>query len=162
MELDPVSELPLGEEILSALPRGLQDRPSGGNPVARAPVTANDLPDEILVRPDLRNMREHHFARALGVRGSLTPGRRVEDDAVGLLERVVELPQNAELVRAELPGARVADEAGPEQPVHADAETRPVGGRARGEEVLVEEDPARSAAIPVEEVAVHTCERRLV
>src|SRR3954452_23378800 len=67
---------------------------------------------------------------------------------------MVELAQGAELVRPEPPRAGVADEAGAEEPVHADAQARASVVGPRREKVLAEEDAARAPAAPVEEIAV--------
>ena len=160
VQLDPVAELGVLEKDLAQVARCLQHRASRRDLVMGAPGAQDDPPDEILVRADRRHMREDDLARAADARRPRPPGRRVEDDAAVLLERMVELAQGSELVRSELPRAGVADEAGAEEPVHPDAEARAVGQGPRREKIPAKEDAARAPALPVEEIPVDPREGR--
>src|SRR4029079_5501129 len=134
-----MAELGLLEEDLAPVARGLQNRPSSGDAVMGAPGAKHDPPDDVLVWTNRGDMLEHDLARAANTRGPRPPGRRVEDDAAVLLERMGELAQSAERVRPALPGARVADAAGAEDAIHADAEARAAVQSPRGEKVLADE-----------------------
>src|SRR5215203_3376013 len=124
------------------------------------PGAEHDSPREILVRANRCDTREDDLACAADARRPRPPGRRVENDAAVLNERMVELAQDPELVRSELPRAGVADEARAEEPVHPDSEARTAVRGPRRETIPVKEDAARATAPPVEEIAVDPREGR--